>query len=234
MGLDRLLAYHGGVCGRYTLTVDASVLATVFGLDPSQGYRARYNIAPTQVVPIVRRSSDLPRIWTDARWGLVPPWAKDVKMGARLINARGETAAFKPSFKSAVKHRRCLVPADGFYEWVKTGSGKQPYYIHFEDRRPFAFAGLWERWGEDRGSPLETFTIITTRANALIAPLHDRMPVILPPGQFKDWLAPRPFDPARLEALIVPHNADGMVARPVSNRVNSPANDDPACIRPMH
>ena len=233
MGLDRHLAYHGIMCGRYTLTVDASVLATVFDLAPPQGHRARYNIAPTQVVPIVRRSSDLPRVWTEAKWGLVPPWAKDVKMGARLINARGETAATKPSFRSAVMNRRCLVPADGFYEWVKTSSGKQPYYIHFEDRRLFAFAGLWERWSGGEGSPLETFTIITTRANDLIAPLHDRMPVILPQEHFKDWLSPRPFEPARLESLLVPHNADVMVARPVSNRVNSPAHDDPACIRLM-
>ena len=221
------------MCGRYTLTVDASVLAGVFDLDPPQRHSVRYNIAPTQVVLIVRPGPDLSRTWAEAKWGLVPPWAKDVKMGARMINARGETVATKPSFKSAVKHRRCLVPADGFYEWVKTGSGKQPYYIHFEDRRPFAFAGLWERWNRGGGSPLETFTIITTRPNGLIAPLHDRMPVILPPEHFEEWLSPQPFDPVRLESLLVPHDADGMVARPVSTHVNSPAHDDPACIQPM-
>jgi len=221
------------VCGRYTLTVDASVLATVFDLDPTQGYRARYNIAPTQVVPIVHPGPDLSRTWAEAKWGLVPPWAKDMKMGARMINARGETVATKPSFKSALKHRRCLVPADGFYEWVKTGSGKQPYYIHFGDRRPFAFAGLWERWNRGGESPLETFTIITTRANGLIVPLHDRMPVIIPPEHFEDWLSPQPFDAARLESLLVPHHDDGMVARPVSTHVNSPAHDDPACIQPI-
>ncbi len=124
------------------------------------------------------------------RWGLIPSWAKDEKIGARMINARSETAAEKPSFRSAVKSRRCLVPASGFYEWVKGPDGKQPHFIHFADARTFAFAGLWERWSKGENGPLETFTILTTTPNDLISDLHDRMPVILPPETYVDWLEP--------------------------------------------
>ena len=164
------------------------------------------------------------------RWGLVPSWAKDEKMGARMINARGETVAEKPSFRSAVKSRRCLVPANGFYEWVRTPDGKQPHYIHFSDGRVFAFAGLWERWTKGEGGPLDTCTIITTTPNDLIANLHDRMPVILPPDHFSEWLEPAPLTSAGLQDLLVPHTADGMEAYPVSTYVNKPANDDSECI----
>jgi putative SOS response-associated peptidase YedK len=164
------------------------------------------------------------------RWGLIPSWAKDEKMGARMINARGETVAEKPSFRSAVKTRRCLIPADGFYEWVRTGEGKQPHFIHFADARPFAFAGLWERWTKGGGEPLDTCTIITTSPNELIEDLHDRMPVILPADRYTEWLEPSPLNPDRLQELLVPHPAEGMEAYPVSTFVNKPANDGPECI----
>ena len=218
------------MCGRFALIVDASVLAEVFEIDPPRDLKPRFNIAPTQRIPIVRAGREAPREWAEVRWGLVPSWAKDEKIGARMINARGETVAEKPSFRSAVKSRRCLIPADGFYEWVKTDGGKQPHYIHFADGRTFAFAGLWERWHTSEGEPLDTCTIITTTPNDLVATLHDRMPVILPPNVFTEWLEPEPLASDRLQGLLAPHPAADMEAYAVSTYVNKPANDDPECV----
>ena len=218
------------MCGRFALIVDASVLADVFDVDPPRELKPRFNIAPTQTIPIVRAGVKKKRECAMVRWGLVPAWAKDAKIGARMINARGETVAEKPSFRSAIASRRCLIPADGFYEWVRTGGGKQPHYIHFADGRPFAFAGLWERWNKGEGGPLDTCTIITTSPNELIENLHDRMPVILPPNHFEDWLEPEPLALSRLQDLLVPYPAEGMEAYPVSTYVNKPANDGPECV----
>ena len=218
------------MCGRFALIVDASVLADVFDVDPPRELQPRFNIAPTQTIPIVRSGKERPRELALVRWGLVPSWAKDEKIGARMINARGETVAEKPSFRSAVKTRRCLIPADGFYEWVRTGEAKQPHFVHFGDARPFAFAGLWERWHKEPGEPLETCTIITTTPNELLTDLHHRMPVILPPDRYGEWLDPRPLVPERLQNLLVPHPAEGMEAYPVSTYVNKPVNDSPECI----
>jgi len=225
--------YDGGMCGRYTLTVDASVLATLFDLEPLVEIEPRYNIAPSQPVPIVRTNDSGKREWARVRWGLIPSWAKDAKIGHKLINARAETAADKPSFRSAYKHRRCLLPADGFYEWVKTGGGKQPHHIRFVDRRPFAFAGLWERWTPPEGDPVESCTILTTRPNSLVTELHDRMPVILDPERFGGWIRKGPLSPDAAEAMLIPHPADGMEAVPVSSLVNSPKNDEPRCVEPV-
>ena len=218
------------MCGRYTLTVDAAVLAELFELEPPTDLEPRYNIAPTQAVPIVRTAPDGGRRWARVRWGLIPSWAKDESIGSRLINARAETAADKPSFRSAFKHRRCLIPADGFYEWAKTEGGKVPHHVRFADRRPFAFAGLWERWMPPEGEAVDSCTILTTAPNGLVAGIHDRMPVILPPGAYADWLAPGPLGPDAAEAMLVPHPGDGMEAVPVSRHVNSPANDDERCL----
>jgi putative SOS response-associated peptidase YedK len=218
------------MCGRFALIVDASVLADVFDVDPPRELKPRFNIAPTQMIPIIRIGSGTPRECAMVRWGLVPSWAKDEKIGARMINARGETVAEKPSFRSAVKDRRCLIPASGFYEWVTTESGKQPHYIHFEDDRPFAFAGLWERWSKGEGGPLDTCTIITTTPNERIADLHDRMPVILPPDRYDEWLRREPLAADRLRDILVPHPAEGMDVYQVSTHVNKPGNDDPDCI----
>lgn len=218
------------MCGRFALIVDASVLADVFDVDPPSDLKPRFNIAPTQNVPVVRQSAHGTRECAMLRWGLIPSWATDEKIGARMINARSETAAEKPSFRSAVKSRRCLVPASGFYEWVKGPDGKQPHFIHFADARPFAFAGLWERWSKGENGPLETFTILTTTPNDLISDLHDRMPVILPPDTYIDWLEPGALASERLQQLTAPHPADGMEAYPVSTHVNRPANDDPECL----
>ncbi len=221
------------MCGRYTLTVDAAVLATLFDLEPLTEFEPRYNIAPSQPVPIVRSDAEGNRQWATVRWGLIPSWAKDAKIGNRLINARAETAADKPSFRSAYKHRRCLLPADGFFEWVKGPGGKQPNYIRFADGRPFSFAGLWESWKPPEGETVESCTILTTRPNDLIGALHDRMPVILPPERFSDWLANGPLGPDAAEAMLIPHPAEGMEAVPVSTLVNSPKNDGPGCIEPV-
>lgn len=221
------------MCGRYTLTVDASVLATLFDLEPLFEIEPRYNVAPSQPVPIVRTGPEGKREWATVRWGLIPSWAKDAKIGNRLINARAETAADKPSFRSAYKHRRCLVPADGFYEWVKTDGGKRPHHIRFADRRPFAFAGLWERWTPADGDSVESCTILTTRPNSLVSDLHDRMPVILDPERFGGWIGKGPLSPDAAEAVLIPHPADGMEAVPVSSRVNSPKNDGPECLEPV-
>jgi putative SOS response-associated peptidase YedK len=218
------------MCGRFALIVDAAVLADVFEVDPPRELKPRFNIAPTQTIPIVRAGEGDQREWAMVRWGLVPSWARDEKMGARMINARGETVAEKPSFRSAVKSRRCLIPADGFYEWVRDGEAKRPYFIHFANARPFAFAGLWERWQGHGSEPLETCTIITTTPNELVAELHDRMPAILPPADFAEWLEPEPLAADRLQDLLRPHPAEGMEAYPVSIHVNSPRNDDPMCI----
>jgi putative SOS response-associated peptidase YedK len=218
------------MCGRFALIIDASLLADVFEVDPPRELKPRFNIAPTQTVPIVRTGEDASRECALVRWGLVPSWAKDEKMGARMINARGETVAEKPSFRSAIKSRRCLIPADGFYEWVRTGDRKLPHYIHFVDGRPFAFAGLWERWSKGEAGPLDTCTIITTTPNDLIADLHDRMPVILPADRYGEWLEPRPLGQERLQDLLAPHSPEGMEAYPVSTYVNKPANDGPECI----
>ena len=193
------------MCGRFALIVDASVLADVFDVDPPRDLKPRFNIAPTQEAPIVRAASGGARKCVTMRWGLVPSWAKDVSIGARMINARSETAAEKPSFRSAFKSRRCLVPASGFYEWVKGPGGKQPHFIHFTDARVFAFAGLWERWSKGESGPLDTFTILTTTPNDLIRDLHDRMPVILPRENYAEWLEPSPLPPDRVLQLPLAH-----------------------------
>jgi len=221
------------MCGGYTLTVDASVLGRLFELEPLTELTPRYNIRPTQMVPIVRVNADGAREWAATRWGMIPSWAKDTKIGSRMINARAETAADKPSFRSAFKHRRCLLPTDGFFEWVKAPGGKQPHHIRFTDRRAFAFAGLWERWTPPDGDPIESCTILTTRPNELIVDLHDRMPVIMAPERFTDWIGGGPLSPDAAEAILLPYPADGMEAVPVSTLVNSPRNDDPRCLDPV-
>jgi putative SOS response-associated peptidase YedK len=178
------------MCGRYTLAESPRKLAKRFDVPetpdlPFDGQR--YNIAPTQQVPIVRQK-DKKLEMVLAKWGLIPSWAKDMKIGNQLINARADTVATKPSFRSAFKSRRCLIPADGFYEWRKTEDGKQPFHIRMKDKEPFAFAGLWERWRPEEGEPVESCTIITTDANELMGPIHNRMPVILAPEDYATWL----------------------------------------------
>ena len=163
------------------------------------------------------------------RWGLVPSWAEDEKIGARLLNARSESVATKPAFRAAFRRRRCLVPADGFYEWEKIGRKKQPFFISMKDGRPFAFAGLWETWHKE-DEALQSFTILTTDANDLMRPLHDRMPVILQPGDYDAWLNPQLEDPAALQPLLHSYAGKDLTAYPVNPVVNSPRYDGPLCI----
>ncbi len=219
------------MCGRFSFASPPEVVAEVCGLSEVPAFEPRYNVAPTQPVAAVRREDGQRRL-VFLRWGLIPAWAKDPAIGARLINARAETVTEKPAFRAALRARRCLVLADGFYEWARRGGAKQPYFISFADGRPFALAGLWERWAGG-GQSVESCTILTTTPNEVVAPLHDRMPVILPPPTFDLWLGPAGGEPGRLQRLLRPHPAAGMVAWPVSPRVNSPRVDDPSCREPL-
>ncbi len=221
------------MCGRFLLSDPEAVIRDLFGVEPPPGLAPRYNIAPSQEVPVARRRGTArdPEI-AMLRWGLVPRWARDPSIGTRLINARAETAQEKPSFRSALRRRRCLVPADGFYEWQRVTGGKQPWLIRRRDRSGFAMAGLWERW-RGPGGPLETFTILTTRPNSVVAPLHDRMPVIVAPEQFHLWLDPEIEDPEALRPILAPAPAADLEAYPVRTLVNDPANDGPALAEPL-
>jgi putative SOS response-associated peptidase YedK len=221
------------MCGRFTQAAPGEVIAEVFGLAEALALTPRYNIAPTQEVAAVRASAGGGRELVALRWGLLPPWANDRALAARMINARAETVAAKPAFRSAFRARRCLVVADGFYEWQRRGAGKRPYFVGLADNRPFGFAGLWERWSGPDGEAVESCTIVTTTANELVAPIHDRMPVILDPAQFDLWLDPAVRDPEAVRPLLRPHAAAGMRAVAVSELVNSPRNDVPECREPL-
>lgn len=221
------------MCGRFALFTLDGFLARFPWVDrgDTDFVPPGYNVAPSDGVPVVV-GGERPALRT-LRWGLVPPWAGDPAIGNRLINARAETLATKPSFRQALKRRRCAVPADGFFEWKKHAGGRTPYYLRRTDGRPLALAGLWESWRDPAGGPaLDTFTVITCPPNALLATLHDRMPVVLPDDRLRDWLRPGDMVPAEAADLLVPCPAEAMEARRVSAAVNSPANDGPALIEP--
>jgi putative SOS response-associated peptidase YedK len=223
------------MCGRFTLSVSAEDLARLFSLDPAgmPPLLPRYNIAPTQPVLAVRDDRSGGREAVFLRWGLIPPWARDPAIGGRLINARSETAADKPSFRSAFRRRRCLVPADGFYEWRAVQQVKQPYHLHAADGGPFAIAGLWERWSAPDGLDVETCTLLTTAANEAVAALHDRMPVIMAPPDFDRWLDPDLTDPRSVEDLLRPAAADFLAWYPVGSRVNRAGEEGADLRRPL-
>ena len=224
------------MCGRFTLRTPLKQVADAFDLAPTLladgvEWPARYNIAPTQNVAVVRQRGEEGRELSRLRWGLVPSWADDPAIGNRMINARSETLAAKPAYRDAFRLRRCLVVADGFYEWKQQARPKQPYHIRLADERPFAFAGLWDRW--QRGHlVIESCTIVTTAANELLRPLHERMPVILDPADYTTWLDPQRQDPEQLEALLTAYPADRMAMRAVSTAVNSARQDSPQCLAP--
>jgi putative SOS response-associated peptidase YedK len=220
------------VCGRFTLTTSREVLARAFGLDAVPELAPRWNAAPGQDLATVGRAPDGRRELRMRRWGLVPHFARDPRIASRLVNARAETAAVRPAFREALRLRRCVVPADGFYEWAARGPGsgpRQPYYLARPDRAPFAIAGLHERWRDERGGWLETCVLLTVAANARVRPLHDRMPAILAERDLEPWLDPVIRDPRRLAPLLVPF-AGELELRPVGLRVNRTENDDAACI----
>jgi len=222
------------MCGRFTLTIDPYHLQEAFpwAVIPND-LQPRYNIAPSQPVAVIPNTGD--NKVALYKWGLIPSWSKDPAIGDRMINARSESLAEKPSFRNPYRRRRCLILADGFYEWKQNPGmkSKQPVFIHLKDNRPFAFAGLWELWNSPDGSEIRSCTIITTQPNSLLEPIHNRMPVILPPDAYKLWLAPEEQQPAQLNSLLVPYPADEMVAFPVSKMVNSPEYDTPDLVNPV-
>lgn len=216
------------MCGRYTLITNIDRIAEAFGVAPTLEAQPRYNIAPTQeIVTIVNNGN--PHL-SLLRWGLIPAWAKDESIGSRMINARAETLAEKPSFRNLLRSRRCLVVADGFYEWQGEGKNKTPMYITLQDGQPFAFAGLWDRWKDPDGQEIHSCTIITTEPNELMAPIHNRMPAILRPKAYEDWLNPQLRDDNVLTHLLKPYPSELMTARAVSKLVNNPRNDSAALL----
>jgi putative SOS response-associated peptidase YedK len=218
------------MCGRYTLKTPAGVLTERFDIEESStSITSSYNIAPTQQVATVLAENGKRKLEM-LHWGLIPSWAKDPEVGNRMINARAETVAEKPSYRKAFQERRCLILADGFYEWQKTDNGKQPFYIRMEDESPFAFAGLWESWRN--GREIRSCTIITTAPNELAASIHNRMPVILHPEDYDMWLDPDFDEREPLTSLLKPFPAEAMEAYPVSRRVNKPANNDAGVVEP--
>ncbi len=223
------------MCGRFTLTADPSDLQEAFYWVNfgNADITPRYNIAPTQGVPVVTNSGE--NRLDFFTWGLVPFWAKDPSIGSRMINARSETLAEKPSFKNAFRRRRCLILADGFFEWQKSPDNKTkiPMYIRLKGGKPFAFAGLWENWHSSDGSQILSTTIITTQPNELVKSIHNRMPVILPETSYERWLIPGEIKPPKLSPLLVPFDSTLMEAYPVSRFVNNPKYDSPECIRPL-
>lgn len=211
------------MCGRFTQTRSAVELAAIFELEEIPEWQPRYNIAPTQMIPAIVE----PHRFKSLRWGLIPSWAKEPSIGAKLINARAETVSEKPAFRDAFKRRRCLIAADGYYEWQKQAGKKQPFYFRLASGQAFAFAGLWERWNSPTGDAIETCTIITTEANELAASVHDRMPVILCQKEYDRWLDPT-FQSA--QSFLHSYSSEPMLSYPVSLSVNRPSHDTPDCI----
>lgn len=249
------------MCGRFTLTQSSEAVAAQFQLAEVPQFVPGYNIAPTQPVPVIRinpatepsQNQPVARQFSYLYWGLIPSWSKDPTLGSRLINARAETVAEKPSFRAAFKRRRCLVVADGFYEWkplsaesasvrsgtksgtkskTKSGIQKQPFYFYLNHHQPFGFAGLWESWHSPSGDQIESCTILTTIANEIMQPIHDRMPVILEARDYDRWLDPS-VESSKLLSLLRPYPDQQMSVHPVSPQVNSPRYDSPDCITPL-
>jgi putative SOS response-associated peptidase YedK len=224
------------MCGRFTLFADGAELARLFTCGQDFPLQPRFNVAPGQLVPVVRQGdggAGSARQLVQLRWGLVPSWASDASIAYKCINARAETVADKPAFRAAFRQRRCLIPASGFFEWLKRGKEKQPFLFRLKEGPLFAFAGLWERWTHPAGDGRETCTILTTEANELVRPYHERMPVILPAAYHDDWLDTKAPGPAWLQTVLRPYSADAMQAVAVSNWVNDARHEGPECVKPV-
>ena len=218
------------MCGRYRLSRRKQLIQEYFDTTDEVDWEPRYNIAPSQSVGIIRQDREKPeRRFSLARWGLIPYWAKDSSIGNKLINARSETVGSKPAFREAFENRRCLIPADGFYEWKRIVNGKQPFHFGLRDDSLFTFAGLWDQWKDASGQAVESCSILTTTPNALLADVHDRMPVILSPEHYDLWLDPGFKRTESLKGMLSPFDATLMKRYPVSTRVNFVKNDDPEC-----
>ncbi|MBW2484724.1 MAG: SOS response-associated peptidase [Deltaproteobacteria bacterium] len=221
------------MCGRFALKTPPRSIQQHFDIPETIDLSPSYNIAPSQDIVVIRHLSGKDYRQLDMlRWGLIPGWAKDMKISYRMINARAETLAQKPSFRAAFKKRRCLIAADGFYEWRHLGKTKQPYFVHMKNGAVFGFAGLWESWTSPGGSIVESCTIITTSANDLVRKIHDRMPVILHPQKYAAWLNQESWENS-LQPLLVPYPASEMESYRVSSEVNNPKNNIPACLQPL-
>ena len=221
------------MCGRFTIDISPGLLVEIFGLAERPVITPRYNVAPTQQVPVIRRYGDGQNHLDFLHWGLIPSWAQDKSIGSRLINARSETVTEKPSFKQAIRYRRCLVLGSGFYEWKQEGKAKQPWLIRLKDGAPMVFAGLWETWKSVEGEAMESCTILTTASNWLVEPLHDRMPVILHPDEYRTWLERHTTDPTSLKKMFQPYPADLMEMWAVSQKVNNVGNDSADLVLPV-
>lgn len=217
------------MCGRFVADITSKQLADVFDVPFPPEHAPRYNVSPTQNVLVIRQFKNIARHLDLVRWGLIPSWSKEMTTG--FINARSETVDSKPSFRQAFKNHRCILPASGFYEWKKTGNEKTPYYIQISDSTPMAMAGIWETWVSPKGQAIETCSILTTAANSVVAPIHDRMPVILSMDNFSRWLDTSIQDIKPLRYLFNPYPPEQMQAYPVSTLVNNPSNDNPDCTK---
>ena len=223
------------MCGRYRLSRRKQVIEEHFDtVSGEEDWSPRYNIAPTQPIPVIRQNPKEPvRELSLVRWGLIPSWAKDSSAAAKMINVRSETASTKPAFRDALKSRRCLIPADAFYEWARTGKAKQPFCFEINERKLFAFAGLWDHWRDPNGNWIKSCSILTTTPNSMTSAVHDRMPVILDPDSYDLWLDPWMKDAAAASDLLKPYDARLMRCYPISTRVNRVANDDEECSAPV-
>jgi putative SOS response-associated peptidase YedK len=222
------------MCGRYRLSRSKELLAEHFDVEPDDDWEPRYNIAPMQNVPVIRQHPEQPRrLNSRMRWGLIPFWAKDASIGFKMINARAETVATKPAFRESLRKRRCLIPADGFFEWRKNGKVKTPFCFTMADDSIFDFAGIWDSWRSPEGQTIKTCSIITTTPNALLIDIHDRMPVILPTDAHDLWLDPGFQKADAICGLLKPFDPNLMRRYEVSSRVNLVKNDDPACAEPV-
>jgi putative SOS response-associated peptidase YedK len=223
------------MCGRYRLSRRKQLVEEYFdAASDAEDWSPRYNVAPTQAVPVILQNPKEPvRELSLMRWGLIPSWAKDPSAAASMINARSETATTKPGFRDAMKSRRCLIPADGFYEWMRTGKAKQPYCFEVGEGELFTFAGIWDRWKDPSGGWVKSCSILTTTSNAVTSTVHDRMPVILDPDSHDLWLDPGMTNVAAASELLKPYEARTMQCYPVSSRVNHVANDDEECCKPV-
>jgi len=230
-----VICHNLPMCGRYRLSRRKQIIEEYFDCNQwDDDWSPRYNIAPTQPIPLIRQHPNEPvRQISLIKWGLIPHWAKDASGAASTINARSETAADKPAFRDPLTLRRCLIPADGFYEWKRNGSTKQPFCFEVRERELFAFAGLWDGWKNDEGQWIKTCSILTTTPNAVTSAVHDRMPVILDPDAYDLWLDPGMQNVAAICDLLKPYDARLMRSYPISTRINHVANDDEACARPV-
>jgi putative SOS response-associated peptidase YedK len=221
------------MCGRFTSLLSPELLVDLYGVPTPQELECRYNIAPTQEVLAVRQDAAGERYLSAVSWGLVPHWAKELSIGSKMINARCESVFEKPSFRQAIRTRRCIVPASGFYEWATIADGRIPHYITMQDGSPFSFAGIWESWADPDGHAVETCAILTTAANGLIETIHDRMPVILHPTEFDLWLDRTVNDQYELKRVFQPYPSDVMQIWPVSLVVNNSRHESSECIEPL-